>query len=128
MYRAMNSRGPDLVPGYKTNSYLSLFFVAYIIVGAFFITNLFVGVVISSYNRESERLGKDFLLTKEQRKWIETKLLTVRVKPKLAAKVAHNRFRYFFNKIAKSDYFEYFILTSIAINTCVLAVKWTGMS
>lgn len=65
MYKAMNSRGPDLVPGFKTNSPLSLFFVAYIVMGAFFITNLFVGVVISSYNRESERLGKDFLLTKE---------------------------------------------------------------
>jgi hypothetical protein len=30
---------------------------------SFFIVNMFVGVVVSSYNRESERLGKKFMLT-----------------------------------------------------------------
>ena len=39
--------------------------------------NLFVGVVISTYNREKERLGKDILLTDEQREWLETKLLLI---------------------------------------------------
>lgn len=103
MYRAMDSRGPDLVPGYKTNPYQTLFFVAFIIVGAFFITNLFVGVVITSYNRESENLGKHFLLTAEQKKWIETKLLTTSVKPKLAARVPKNKVRLLFFKLAKSQ-------------------------
>ena len=46
--------------------------------------NLFVGVVISSFNRESENIGKHFLLTEEQKKWIETRLLVVRVNPKSA--------------------------------------------
>lgn len=63
MYRAMDSNGPDKVPGYKEKPIYSLFFVFYIVFGAFFITNLFVGVVISSFNRESDRLGKHFLLT-----------------------------------------------------------------
>ena len=34
------------------------------IVGSFFILNLFVGVVVSNFNREKEKIGKDFLLTK----------------------------------------------------------------
>jgi len=63
MYKMMNSNGPDLVPGYKVNYFISAFFIFFIIFGAFFIINLFVGVVISAYNRESERLGKHFLLT-----------------------------------------------------------------
>lgn len=35
--------------------------------------NLFVGVIISAYNREQERLGKNFMLSKEQKQWIDTK-------------------------------------------------------
>lgn len=128
MYRAMNSRGPNLVPGFKTNPYQTLFFVAYIIVGAFFITNLFVGVVISSFNRESERLGKHFLLTQEQKRWIETKLLTASVMPKLAARVPKGKCRRKVFYFAKSVWFEYFILITITLNTIVLAVKWTGQS
>jgi len=31
--------------------------------GSFFILNLFVGVVISTFNREKEKLGKSFLLS-----------------------------------------------------------------
>jgi hypothetical protein len=63
MYKSINSNGPDKVAGYKVSPELSSFFLVFVIFGAFFITNLFVGVVISAYNRESQRLGKDFLLT-----------------------------------------------------------------
>lgn len=40
-----------------------LFFVAFMMVGSFFIINLFVGIIISNFNRERERIGKDFLLS-----------------------------------------------------------------
>lgn len=84
--------------------------------------NLFVGVVISSFNRESEKLGKHFLLTDEQKKWIETKLLVVRVNPKLASRPPNNRFRKFFYTMCEHRFFEYFILICICLNTLVLAI------
>ena len=65
----------------------------YIIFGAYFMASLFVGVVISSFNRESENLGKHFLLTAEQKKWIETRLLVVRVNPKKAIIKPKNKIR-----------------------------------
>jgi hypothetical protein len=55
MNLAVNSKGPMLVPGFKESPFISLFFVVFIIFGAFFITNLFVGVIISAYNREMEK-------------------------------------------------------------------------
>ena len=66
MYTIMNSNGPDLVPGYKVTPYVSLFFCMFMIFGAFFIINLFVGVIITAYNREMERVGNSFILTEEQ--------------------------------------------------------------
>ena len=52
------------------------------IIGSFFILNLFVGVVIATFNREKEKLGKSFLLSDEQKEWLDMKLLIHRVKPK----------------------------------------------
>lgn len=54
-----------MVPGFNNSPLVVIFFVLFIIFGAFFMTNLFVGVVINAFNRESDRLGKDFLLTAE---------------------------------------------------------------
>lgn len=63
MYRGAASRGVDLVPINMSNQSITLYFVAFMIVGNFFLLNLFVGVVISTYNREKEVLGRNFLLT-----------------------------------------------------------------
>jgi hypothetical protein len=65
---------------------VALFFIAYIVVCSFFILNLFVGVVITTYNREKEKLGKNFLLTENQKKWLEAKLLIIECKPKFYMK------------------------------------------
>ena len=122
MYKAMNSRGPDMTPGFKENYVYSLFFMSYIIFGAYFMANLFVGVVISSFNREKENIGKHWMLTAEQKKYIETRLLVVRVNPKHALVRPKSKCRATFYDICQHNYFEYFILTCIVLNTLVLAV------
>lgn len=40
-----------------------LFFISIIVFGKFFISNLFIGVMIAKYNREQELFGKNFMLT-----------------------------------------------------------------
>jgi Ion transport protein len=57
------------------------FFVIFIIVGAFFFLNLFVGVVISTFNSEHDKLGGNDLLTEKQKEWIELRLLVLRSQP-----------------------------------------------
>ena len=42
-----------------------IFFIVFIIVGGFFFLNLFVGVVISTFNSEHEKLGGNDLLTEK---------------------------------------------------------------
>jgi len=47
-----------------------LYFMAFIIVGSLFVLNLFVGVVINTFNSEKERLGKNHMLTPVQSEWV----------------------------------------------------------
>jgi hypothetical protein len=63
MFVSTRLRGLDLVPKYYSSILYSIFFIIFVVIGNFFISNLFIGVVVSSYNREKEKVGKDFLLT-----------------------------------------------------------------
>jgi len=64
MQKGIDFTSPDETPVRNNNQYLAFFYIIFILVGSFFILNLFVGIVISNFNREKERIGKDFLLSK----------------------------------------------------------------
>lgn len=63
MYIGMSRSGIDydLIP--KNQPGWAFFFIAFMVIGSFFILNLFVGIVISTFNQEKANLGKSFLLT-----------------------------------------------------------------
>lgn len=64
MYKGIAITEIDYEPIKNYSQIKGLFYVFFIIVGNFFILNLFVGVVISNFNREKERIGNDFILSK----------------------------------------------------------------
>ena len=78
MYRGLATTKPDYVPIRSNKPAWLIFYVIFIILGSFFITNLFIGIVISTFNREKERLGKSFLMTDKQKEWIDIKMLIIR--------------------------------------------------
>ena len=77
MIPASKSQGKDLMPTFGqdiSSPLVSIFFVAIVILGNFFVMNLFIGVLISKYNREKELQGKDFMLTESQKKWVKNRM------------------------------------------------------
>ena len=82
MYLGISTNGIDNVRLKGSKNYLAFwYFIPFIIICSIFILNLFIGVVITSYNREKEKLGKNFLLTENQKKWLDAKLLIIEAKP-----------------------------------------------
>jgi hypothetical protein len=129
MYQVMNSGiSSKNVPGFKTSPESALFFAIFVISAAFFIINLFISVVVSSYNREIERSGQNFLLTSGQKKLIETKMATAKLSPSLGYVRPNSRFRQWFFDITTNRYFEVFIATTITISTIFMCIKWPGMT
>lgn len=63
MYASIAATEIDYVMMNKNNVFWAIFFIVFIIVGAFFLLNLFVGVVISTFNREKDKIGGNNLLT-----------------------------------------------------------------
>jgi len=62
MYQANSLGGLDFDMITNTTQYNSIYFIVFVLIGAFFTLNLFVGIVISTYNREKDKLDKDYLL------------------------------------------------------------------
>ena len=64
MYRALKAVSEDYIPSRDIqNPFAAVFFVGAVVIGNFFMMNLFIGVIITKYNREKELAGKDFMLT-----------------------------------------------------------------
>lgn len=120
MFLGVDSRGVDLEPKKNTNRAYTIYFVMFIIIGSFFMLNLFVGVVISTFNLEKENLGKNYLLTATQKEWIDTRMNIVKMKP---LKTSDYKDRLCF-KIIDNKYFEFFILGCIILNTIALGLNW----
>jgi hypothetical protein len=70
-----------------TYSMAVIYFVIVVIIGNFFLINLFVGVIITTYNREKELVGKDFMLTDLQKKWIKNRKVIVAAEPRFFMKL-----------------------------------------
>ena len=81
MNSGIDATGIGLQPIERNNLWKSIFFIIFIVVGSFFIINLFVGVVIQTFKKQKEVIVKDYLLTETQREWIATRKMMIQYKP-----------------------------------------------
>jgi hypothetical protein len=71
--------------------------------------NLFVGVIISTYNREKELAGKDYMMSDNQKKTIDSSLTFLNMQPKYRMKVPNDGWRQPFFYIAENLVLQYFL-------------------
>jgi len=122
MYKAMDSTGIGLEPITNNKVYFLAFFVAYMIVGALFISNLFVGVVIDNFNKikEKNELGSAFV-TDNQRQWILMQQIGQRLSMRKKT-MEPEGFRKYFFRLVHHTVFDNFITTMVVSNTLCMAV------
>ena len=63
MYACMAVTQIDYEPVKRNKPTWAVYYILFILVGSFFLLNLFVGVVISNFNRERDKIGGNNLLT-----------------------------------------------------------------
>ena len=122
MYKGVDATGIDKEPKENHNRLSALYFILFIIIGSFFILNLFVGVVISTFNLQRDSLGKNYLLTSTQKEWIDTRMNIVKMKPLKTSDYKDS----IFYKIIDHKAFEITINLLIIGNTLALALNWYG--
>ena len=87
--------------------------------------NLFVGVVIETFNAESELLSNNQHLRPQQKAWISVQIMTYGAKPQLRTVKTGSMIKDFcVDIVTYKGYFDLFIMGCIIGNTIVLAIKW----
>ena len=125
MFKGIDARAVNQVPRESSGTHVfMLFYVIFIMVGAFFVLNLFVGAVITTFSKEKEMLGKSFMLTQRQKEWLDMRLLMFRSKPKNLFSDHRSEWRNRCLKIATSKCFEGLIMFCIFLNTLNLTIIW----
>lgn len=94
------------------------------IIGALFLLNLFVGVVINNFNIEKEKIYKNYLLTPVQQEYCDLMAKCYRLKPKAVYVSLGNHIKDFLYYVTINPAFEHTISISIILNTVCMAVSW----
>ena len=74
MNQAVDSVGIGLEPKSGNNPYFQLVFISYMIFGSLLITNLFIEAVINTFNKEKNKIDRNYMLTNFQKEWIQVQL------------------------------------------------------
>jgi hypothetical protein len=130
----------DMQPIVNNNEAWIIFFVFFMIIGSFLMTNLFVGVIIQNFNdlkeekeKEQVKSGRDeedLLMSDEQKVWSMTQKLLAqmlemqynRPSPPKDFKIRELCFHLVTNKL-----FDHVIISCIILNTFVMAMSFFGM-
>uniref|UniRef100_A0A4W5P5X8 Voltage-dependent N-type calcium channel subunit alpha n=1 Tax=Hucho hucho TaxID=62062 RepID=A0A4W5P5X8_9TELE len=113
-------QGPS--PGYRIE--ISIFYVVYFVVFPFFFVNIFVALIIITFQEQGDKAMSECSLEKNERACID---FAINAKP-LTRYMPENvqSFQYRMWKFVVSPPFEYSIMIMIALNTVVLMMKFHG--
>jgi len=134
MYAGVDATGIGMQPIRDHNPAFVFFFVAFMIVGSFFVMQLFVGVVIDNFNKMKEELGEGemLLMTEAQSEWARMQKQVMKFKPiKRVRLPGALPFCPKFVRVAcyhfvRRPWFDHFIMGCIIVNSLVMAMKYFG--
>ncbi|XP_054859253.1 voltage-dependent L-type calcium channel subunit alpha-1F [Eublepharis macularius] len=119
LYKAIDANEENKGPIYNYRVEISIFFIVYIIVIAFFMMNIFVGFVIITFRAQGEQEYKNCELDKNQRQCVEYSL---KAQP-LRRYIPKNKYQYRVWYMVNSTGFEYIMFVLILLNTIALSVQ-----
>ncbi|XP_067398654.1 sodium channel protein type 5 subunit alpha-like [Emydura macquarii macquarii] len=121
MYAAVDSRDVDLQPAFENRLYMYLYFVSFIMIGSFFMMNLFIGVVIKEFNQQRKKInGQHIFLTEEQKKYYKALKKLGSKKPQKPIPRPLNKYQGFLFDIVSSKAFDITIMTLICLNAIIM--------
>ncbi|XP_058641923.1 voltage-dependent L-type calcium channel subunit alpha-1D [Onychostoma macrolepis] len=119
LYKAVDANAENRGPIYNYRVEISIFFIIYIIIIAFFMMNIFVGFVIITFREQGEAEFKNCELNKNQRQCVYYALKAQPIK----IYIPKNPSQLKFWRIINSSQFEYIMFVLILLNTLTLAVQ-----
>ncbi|XP_061734923.1 sodium channel protein type 2 subunit alpha-like isoform X1 [Nerophis ophidion] len=125
MYAAVDSPNKhEEQPEYERNLKMYLYFVVFIIFGAFFTLNLFIGVIIDNFNQQKKKFGgQDIFMTEEQKKYYNAMKKLGSKKPQKPIPRPSNKIQGYVFDIITKQAFDVVIMILIWLNMVTMMVE-----
>ncbi|GAB0197703.1 voltage-dependent T-type calcium channel subunit alpha-1G [Grus japonensis] len=129
MYDGLDAVGVDQQPVMNYNPWMLLYFISFLLIVAFFVLNMFVGVVVENFHkcrqhqeeeeakrREEKRLRR----LEKKRRSKEKQMAEAQCKPYYSD---YSRFRLLIHQMCTSHYLDLFITGVIGLNVITMAME-----
>ncbi|CBN75915.1 similar to sodium channel, voltage-gated, type IX, alpha isoform 5 [Ectocarpus siliculosus] len=104
-------------------------FILFMLLGAYLVMNLFVGVIVDNFKKMKARAEEGGLLvTEHQRLWIKTQLIMRRLRPMKRPQPPPGRLGSSCFRLINLPWFDPAVMVCIVLNTVVLAMDYFGQS
>ncbi|XP_059180439.1 voltage-dependent T-type calcium channel subunit alpha-1G isoform X2 [Centropristis striata] len=129
MYDGLDAVGVDQQPRMNHNPWMLLYFISFLLIVAFFVLNMFVGVVVENFHKcrrhqeaeEAKRREEKRLKRIEKKKRSKEKeLAEAQSKPYYSD---YSPTRLFIHKMCKSNYLDLFITIIIGLNVITMSME-----
>jgi hypothetical protein len=109
---------------HSTNEvFAPILFMAWIVLGAFILLNMTIGIVLDAFNRRQAENEGLTLLTDKQAEWVRVQKSIIATRPLKKLSPPKQRWRMPFYRVVTSDASDVLIMSAIVVNTCFLAVS-----
>jgi Ion transport protein len=128
---ALDANDASIGPIYMGSPYNGVFFVVFILVGSFFLMNLFVGVIFVQFSDEQqkEKESKFYMVTDDQMRWIMIQDMIATAEPTFDILIRpKGKVRLWIFKLILSKAFEVSLMGCIILNIIVLSMAYETMS
>uniref|UniRef100_A0A8C4QZD7 Calcium voltage-gated channel subunit alpha1 B n=1 Tax=Eptatretus burgeri TaxID=7764 RepID=A0A8C4QZD7_EPTBU len=124
LMHSVQATGEEQGPSPSHRMEMSIFYVVFFIVFPFFFVNIFVALIIITFQEQGDKVMSEYNLEKNERACID---FAISAKP-LTRYMPQNKasLRYRMWRLVASPAFDYFIMTMIALNTLTLMMKFHG--
>ncbi|RLN86576.1 hypothetical protein BBJ28_00004388 [Nothophytophthora sp. Chile5] len=126
MLAGVDATDVDMQPIANHGEGWTLFFIAFISLGSFFLIQLFIGVVIENFNRMKETLDGTRLLSSSQREWLLISEVVLNLHPMRKRRTPRNQLRRFCFRVAQSPSLEMVTMGAIMLNTFMMGLTYFG--
>lgn len=124
MWNSVDAVGPYKQPKENANPVLILYTMILIIIICMLFIELFVGVVIETFNSQKEIMQGNRDLKRTQLGYAKVHLIAITTKPKKRFEAAYSKTRNFMIIVTEHKHFDMFIMVCILMNTFVLGFNW----
>ncbi|XP_045442070.1 voltage-dependent T-type calcium channel subunit alpha-1G isoform X10 [Pipistrellus kuhlii] len=122
MYDGLDAVGVDQQPIMNHNPWMLLYFISFLLIVAFFVLNMFVGVVVENFHKCRQHQEEEEARRREEKRLrrLEKKRRKAQCKPYYSD---YSRFRLLVHNFCTSHYLDLFITGVIGLNVVTMAME-----